>query len=73
MRDGKNMERTCFSLRPLTIPDNYWMKVEIGVCPFCEQKKIVEWKPIKEKFNWLTCRNCLRVFIIPRISRRIKT
>lgn len=70
MRELKKIERSCFSLRPLEIPDNYWMMVEIGECPFCEEKDIAEWKPIKEKFNWLTCRNCLRVFVVPRQSRR---
>jgi len=71
MRDLKKIERACFSMRPLVIPDTYWMKIEIGVCPFCEQKKIAEWRPMRKKFNWLTCQNCLRVFIVPRNSRRV--
>lgn len=60
------IDRSCFSLKPLAIPDSWWFKVAAGECPFCEKKDFALWKPKGEKIYWKTCRNCLRVYILPK-------
>lgn len=64
--------RGVYSLRPIRMPETYWTIFATGKCPFCDGKKFLRWNPKGSPFSLIPCKNCMRVFVFPKINNKQK-